>query len=289
MFRFQAFLPLAKRLRIVPNHRCAPSRNCNLLACSQTAKPANQQSWQTQIQGGSRQSPIDIRSSESVHDPQLTPLSISYDPSDCLQIWNNGDSFLVEFDDSKDNSVVSGGPLENHYKLKQFHFHWGAENNRGSEHTINSLVYPAELHLVHWNAEKFRTFDEAIFSENGLAVIGVFLKLGRKHDGLQKLVNALPAVKYKDSTVEFSNFNPSCMIPSCLDYWTYPGSLTTPPQTESVTWVIMKKPIEFGDDQLSAFRSLLFTPFGEKLENMVDNFRQQQPLMNRVVRATILQ
>lgn len=51
--------------------------------------------------------------------------------------------------------------------------------------------------------------------------------------------------------IEFDEFDPSCLIPSCPDYWTYAGSLTTPPLTESVTWIIKKKPIEVDEDQVN--------------------------------------
>uniref|UniRef100_UPI00398E4329 carbonic anhydrase 5A, mitochondrial isoform X2 n=1 Tax=Pristiophorus japonicus TaxID=55135 RepID=UPI00398E4329 len=177
-----------------------PVRNCSLVSCTQNINTAKQQEWQTpmSLPSGIRQSPIDISSAGSVYDPQLKPLKISYDPSNCLRLTNNGYFFQVEFEDSKDSSVISNGPLKNHYRLNQFHFHWGAKSDRGSEHTVNNQVYPAELHLVHWNPVKCKNSDEAALSENGLAVIGVFLKLGRRHDGLQKLVDALPAVKHKD-------------------------------------------------------------------------------------------
>ena len=56
---------------------------------------------------GERQSPINIRWKDSVYDPGLQPLTISYDPTTCLHVWNNGYSFLVEFEDSADKSGES--------------------------------------------------------------------------------------------------------------------------------------------------------------------------------------
>ncbi|KAJ7413781.1 Carbonic anhydrase 5B, mitochondrial [Willisornis vidua] len=249
-------------------HQLRSARRCSLAACpGRDRSAALHPLWQSPltIPGGTRQSPINIQWRDSVYDPFLKPLTISYDPTTCLHIWNNGYSFLVEFDDSTDRSVIVGGPLENQYRLKQFHFHWGAINDWGSEHTVDSKFYPAELHLVHWNAVEYPSFEEAVMEGNGLAVIGVFLK---------------------DTVIEFDVFDPSCLIPSCPDYWTYAGSLTTPPLTESVTWIIKKKPIEVDEDQLEAFRRLLFTSDGEEEKRMVDNFRPLQPLMDRTVRAS---
>ncbi|XP_032448032.1 carbonic anhydrase 1-like isoform X1 [Lynx canadensis] len=69
------------------------------------------------------------------------------------------------------------------------------------------------------------------------------------HKELQKLVDTLPSIKHKDTLVEFGSFDPSCLMPACPDYWTYLGSLTTPPLSESVTWIIKKQPVEVDHDQ----------------------------------------
>ncbi|KAH0619681.1 hypothetical protein JD844_000574 [Phrynosoma platyrhinos] len=178
----------SQQLKTVWRQPWMPARLCSLVTACHKNRYA---SW------GSRQSPINIQWRDSVYDPHLKPLEIRYDPATCLHMWNNGYSFLVEFEDSTDKSIITGGPLENNYRLKQFHFHWGAINEWGSEHTIDCKVFPAELHLVHWNCCKYESFEEALMEDNGLAVIGVFLKLGANHSGLQKLVDALPSIKHK--------------------------------------------------------------------------------------------
>ncbi|XP_064429866.1 carbonic anhydrase 5B, mitochondrial isoform X2 [Mirounga angustirostris] len=260
--------PCKSLWRRLQTPRFVPARPCSLYTCTYRSRNrASHPLWETVdlVPGGERQSPINIRWRDSVYDPGLKPLTISYDPTTCLHVWNNGYSFLVEFEDSTDKSVIEGGPLEHNYRLKQFHFHWGAIDAWGSEHTVDSKCYPAELHLVHWNAVKFENFEDAALEEHGLAVIGVFLK---------------------DTLVEFGSFDPSCLMPACPDYWTYSGSLTTPPLSESVTWIIKKQPVEVDHDQLEQFRTLLFTSEGEKEKRMVDNFRPLQPLMNRTVRSS---
>ncbi|XP_062033530.1 carbonic anhydrase 5A, mitochondrial isoform X2 [Lepus europaeus] len=204
--------------------------------------------------GGTRQSPIDIQWRDSVYDPHLEPLRVSYDAASCRYMWNTGYLFQVEFDDDAGDSGVSGGPLENHYRLKQFHFHWGATNAWGSEHTVNGHVYPAEL--------------------------------GARHQALQQLVEVLPEVKHKDMRAAVGPFDPSCLLPACRDYWTYGGSLTTPPLAESVTWLVHKEPIEVAQEQLSAFRTLVFSVPGGEEKMMANNFRPLQPLMGRKLRAS---
>ncbi|XP_059238216.1 carbonic anhydrase 5A, mitochondrial isoform X1 [Mustela nigripes] len=266
------------------DHPRRPERCCSQGPCAQRNRSdAWHPLWKgpASVPGGTRQSPVNIHWRDSVYDPQLQPLRVSYAAASCLHVWNTGYFFQVEFDDSAEESGICGGPLENHYRLKQFHFHWGATDERGSEHTVDGRVYPAELHLVHWNSVKYRNYTDAVVGENGVAVIGVFVKLGARHEELQKLVRVLPEIKLKGARAAVGPFQPSCLLPACRDYWTYPGSLTTPPLSESVTWIVQKRPIEVAQDQLAAFRTLLSSALGEEERSMVDNYRPLQPLMNR--------
>ncbi|XP_075432509.1 carbonic anhydrase 7 isoform X2 [Ascaphus truei] len=262
------------------------------------------------IAQGNRQSPIDIVSGQAVFNPSLKPLVVSYEQCTSINISNNGHSVMVEFDDKDDKTVISGGPLEDSYRLKQFHFHWGTKHNQGSEHTVDGKSYPCELHLVHWNAEKYPSFGDAAAAADGLAVIGIFLDTGGEHTGLNRLTDALYMVKFKckvrpssqtqckvrpssqtqckGTKAQFDNFNPKCLLPSKIEYWTYPGSLTTPPLHESVVWIVLKEPIRVSEKQMEKFRkTLLFT--GEEEDeriHMVNNFRPPQPLKGRKVQSS---
>ncbi|KAM9775024.1 carbonic anhydrase 1-like [Syngnathus typhle] len=236
------------------------------------------------IADGPRQSPIDINPGLASYDGALKPLSLKYDPGTCLDILNNGHSFQVTFSDDTDSSVLTGGPVSGVYRLKQFHFHWGASDDKGSEHTVSGNKYPAELHLVHWNT-KYGNFGEAASKPDGLAVVGVFLQIGDENASLQKVLHAFGAIKTKGKQTTFKGFDPSSLLPSCLDYWTYDGSLTTPPLLESVTWIVCKDAISVSSAQMDKFRSLLFSGEGEPECCMVDNYRPPQPLKGRQVRA----
>ncbi|XP_039892921.1 carbonic anhydrase [Simochromis diagramma] len=237
------------------------------------------------IADGNRQSPINIIPKEAHYDPSLKALKISYDPSNTKGILNNGHSFQVDFVDDTDSSTLTGGPISGVYRLRQFHFHWGGSDNRGSEHTLNGIKFPCELHLVHWNT-KYPSFGEAAEKSDGLAVVGVFLKIGAANPRLQKVLDALDAIKNKGKQTTFANFDPRTLLPGSLDYWTYEGSLTTPPLLESVTWIVLKEPISVSPAQMAKFRSLLFTGDGEAPCYMVDNYRPPQPLKGRLVRAS---
>ncbi|XP_063781112.1 carbonic anhydrase 1-like isoform X2 [Pseudophryne corroboree] len=184
------------------------------------------------------------------------------------------------------HNVVKAGPLKSSYRLNQFHFHWGPSNDFGSEHTVDGKGYASELHLVHWNSEKYSSFAEASKNLDGCAVLTVFLKVGNAHPGLQKVADALSLIKTKGKQAPFTNFDPATLLPASKDYWAYIGSLTHPPLLECVTWVIFRDPISASPDQLNQFRSLLSSADGEKECPILTNHRPTQPLKGRQVRAS---
>ncbi|XP_058506406.1 carbonic anhydrase [Solea solea] len=237
------------------------------------------------VANGARQSPIDIVPKEAQYDSSLRALKLRYDPSNANSILNNGHSFQVDFVDDSDTSTLTGGPISGTYRLRQFHFHWGASDDRGSEHTVDGVKFPCELHLVHWNT-KYPSFGEAASQPDGLAVVGVFLKIGAANPRLQRVLNALDTIKTKGRQTDFAAFDAKSLLPVSLDYWTYDGSLTTPPLLESVTWIVLKEPISVSPVQMDKFRNLLFSGDEEAPCCMVDNYRPPQPLKGRRVRAS---
>ncbi|XP_053322711.1 carbonic anhydrase 2-like [Spea bombifrons] len=236
--------------------------------------------------GSSHQSPIDIRTRNVGYDSLLKPLKFHYDPKTSKRIFNTGHCFNVEFDDQKDISLLSGGPLTGHYRLCQFHFHWGLSDSEGSEHTIDGKAFPAELHIVHWNSQKYRNFSEAKDHPDGLSVVGILLKLGEKNPALQAIVENLDKVKTKGKECRFTTFDLSSLLPKDLNYWTYHGSLTTNPWSECVTWIILQEFITITPTQLEKFRSLLSTEQDNDPCNILENHREIQALQGRVVRSS---
>ncbi|MFH4984763.1 hypothetical protein AB6A40_011472 [Gnathostoma spinigerum] len=93
-------------------------------------------------------------------------------------------SVQVNVDVGTHKPEVSGGGLDQRYRLIQYHFHWAQHDHEGSEHTLGGLRYPAEMHLVHKgvdNPEKF-------------AVVGVFLIVGNDGKALKVEENVLPKI-----------------------------------------------------------------------------------------------
>ncbi|XP_043921922.1 carbonic anhydrase 1-like [Protopterus annectens] len=236
---------------------------------------------------GTRQSPINIKTNLEVYDETLRPLVISYDPTSSKIIRNIGHAFNVVYDDSSNKSVLTGGSLAGVYRLAQFHFHWGTTDAEGSEHTVDGNKFSAEMHLVHWNAEKYESISEAITQPDGIAAVSVLFKVGAPNPSLERIITALHSIKTKGKEAPFTNFNPRLLFPpSPLDYWTYLGSLTTPPVNECVIWHVLRQPMTLSSAQLANFRNLCTTEEGERPCYMVKNYRPPQALKGRVVRSS---
>jgi carbonic anhydrase len=244
---------------------------------------------------GLHQSPVNIRTSEAVFDKILTakPLEIRYIPANSKTLFNNGHSVQVLIDG--EGSLLEGGPYTHKYRAEQFHFHWGQTSQVGAEHLIDGKTYAAELHIVHWNTELFSSFAEAAKSANGLAVLCIFIQAGSHNPGLKKLVDLLPKVKYANDKTDIpGGFDPTTLLPADkTHYWTYCGSLTTPPCYESVRFLLFKEPIQVSEDQLNAFRQLVAHGKDEKVHSedehhghIVNNFRPTLPLNDRKILAS---
>lgn len=232
---------------------------------------------------GKRQSPIDIDSSKAEKITQNIPIKAQYIPDNTIDIENTGASWKVNV--KGEGSSLTGGDLKDEYQLWQFHAHWGSKDQQGSEHTVNGNCYPAELHLVHWNKTKYSSPSEAADKPDGLAVLGMFMEIGEKHEEFDKVVQALKKIKHKGQTHKFENsLDPAKLLPSNLEFWTYEGSLTTPPLLESVIWTVFKEPIKISRDQLQAMRELKFCCEGEEGPCMVDNYRPPVPFGSRTLR-----
>lgn len=242
---------------------------------------------------GERQSPIDIQTNSATLDPKLSrnQLAINW-PKKTLDVTNTGYCWKAHV--HGEGSTLTGGPLKDTYQLEQFHCHWGTEDNVGSEHTVDGEAFAAEIHFVHWNT-KYGSLSEALKHGDGLAVLGVFVKNGSEHSEVNQLIKVLPSIQFKDQSEKFTEpLDPLKLLPANRAYWTYLGSLTTPPCTECVVWIVFKDAIEMSHDQLQAFRNMnsldkeqccACSELGEP-NCIVQNFRPCCPRGERPVRAS---
>jgi len=238
------------------------------------------------IANGCRQSPIDIVTAEA-EEEALPPVKCYYPDVGGMTITNTGSSWKMDL--QAEDSHLSGAALEDTYQALQMHAHWGSCRGKGSEHTLNGVEYDAEFHIVHFNT-KYGTAGEALDKPDGLAVLGVFIKEGKEHPEFAKLMDALTKIKRRGQSVKVeTKIDPDNFLPETRGFFTYEGSLTTPPLLESVIWTVFKEPIEFSEEQINAMRSLKITCNDEcdddKEEPMIDNYRPPVPKGTRKVKA----
>ncbi|MBI3804051.1 MAG: carbonic anhydrase family protein [Nitrospirae bacterium] len=196
---------------------------------------------------GHNQSPIDITSAKP---EKLSPIQFDYKAAPVALI-NNGHTIQVNV--PKGNTITVNGKK---YELLQFHFH------SPSEHKISGKSGEMEVHLVHKSAE------------GELAVVGVFINSGKENGVVKTLWENLPAEVGKEKPLAQANINPADFLPAKRTYSNYPGSLTTPPCSEGVNWLVMKDSIEVSKPQVEKFTSIF--PM---------TARPVQPLHERTVKA----
>ena len=193
---------------------------------------------------GSAQSPIDLTGAQSVAQP---PIEFDYAPR-AAEIVNTGHTIQV--------NVAAGSGIiidDIRYELLQFHF------RRGSEHTVAGVRLPLELHLVH------RSEDGA------LAVIGVLYHAGAANQALGPIWDLLPS-EPNTATALPDTVDLAELLPERRTTWRYPGSLTTPPCTEGVSWAVMTEPMSLSEAQIEAFRAIYD-----------GNYRPVQPVNERLL------
>lgn len=229
--------------------------------------------------GGERQSPVAIDTDEAETDIPQTPFLFSgYNAKPTTAtLTNTGHSVQVNMDI---NALVTGGSLTGVFVFHQFHFHWGAANTRGSEHTLDGKRFPAELHLVHYR-ESYGSWEEAVKHEDGVVVFGVLLELqDADNPNLQPIVNGLMDVIFPHETASISPVVLDSLLPDNVDnFFSYSGSLTTPGCNEVVEWTIFNDGIPISSSQLRQFRELI----ADDGSTLQDNFRTLQPLNDRAV------
>ncbi|MGO4326310.1 carbonic anhydrase [Cupriavidus sp. 2TAF22] len=197
---------------------------------------------------GHRQSPINIET-RKVTGKTAQPVGLSHMPASA-EVINNGHTIQIEPENG--GTLTLDGVA---YKLVQFHFH------TPSEEKINAKAYPLVAHLVHKSAD------------GKLAAIAVLFRTGKSNATLRPVFANLPAKEGEKRRLD-GNINAGDLLPADRSNYTFMGSLTTPPCSEDVRWVVMKTPVSLSSAQLAAFR---------KLYKM--NARPTQPLNGREIQA----
>ncbi|KAK4467411.1 hypothetical protein MN116_009095 [Schistosoma mekongi] len=237
---------------------------------------------------GKMQSPINISTKHLVFDGNLRPLKIlGSDKEIDAEMVNSGQDLQIRILDSTTQIVFNEGPLTYDYELFGVLIKFGSKSNRGSDHQINGITFPAELQLYAFNFVLYPNFSTALSKPNGLAVLSIFCKVGSQSTtDMAAIFSALDRVLMKGQFKKIYGLSLDAIIPSTLQYMTYQGSLPFPACYETVTWIILNQPIIITETQLKSLRQLRIASFQES-GKMADNYRTVQKLNNRSVRTNI--
>ena len=198
-------------------------------------------------QNGMNQSPINI---DTTFKTLLSPLDTHYIDGP-ITLINNGHTIQAGLKTTTADTVtIDGTP----FTLQQFHFHAPSEN------TVHGKHYAMEMHLVHKSAQ------------GAVAVVAVMFDQGAENSELNKLWATMP--EKADQTAKIvTQMDLNALLPADKTYWRFSGSLTTPPCSEGVTWIVLKHPLTLSSAQLAKFSHAMHH----------DNNRPIQPLNGRVV------
>ena len=211
--------------------------------------------WQETWQLKKYQSPINIVTQNVEYDDTLKSLTLIKKP---IKIHARNLGFNISFlADNIRELVLRGGPLKYNYAFRELHFHWGEVHNnhcnKGCEHTIDGKRYAAELHAVHWNTDLYETDADAFKYKDGLTVLGAMIDasdLFEPNKEFNLITEMFKKVLYPHEQ-SILNVSPYFLFPTSNErYYTYSGSLTIPPLSENVTWVLFPDPIRISLDQL---------------------------------------
>lgn len=180
-------------------------------------------------EAGSQQSPINIR--QSHHADTQEALVFHYMPTH-VHVANNGHTIQVDY---KSNSGLHVN--DRTYHLRQFHFHLPGE------HQVEATRYPMELHLVHQDPM------------GHIVVVGVFLELGAANSWIARIWEWMP--KTADEEITPLSMNIADLLPTNTHHYSYRGSLTTPPCTEGVQWILLKEPVQISGEQRQQFAEII--------------------------------